>query len=81
MKYPPVLYTITDETKREKLEKIILALKAKHPKGELLQLTYYGCGNDSVPLDIVADWLDATVPDGDRKRKRRNNVSPRQSIS
>ena len=72
MKYPPVLYTITDETKRQKLEKIILALKAKHPKGELLQLTYYGGGNESIPLDIVADWLDATAPEGGKNENRSN---------
>ncbi len=54
--YPAIIHALADPVKRAKLEKIYQSLNEfKQAKN-----AYYGCGEDSVPFDVVGDLLEAT---------------------
>ena len=54
--YPAILYALVDPVKRKKLEDIYLSLKAFRQE----QNVYLGCGKQSMPFDMVGEYLEAT---------------------
>lgn len=55
--YPAIIYALTDQTKRKKLEKVCQSLKI-HKQDENVYYGYPGLGG--VPFDVIGDLLEAT---------------------
>lgn len=51
--YPALLYALADPVKRAELRRICESLK-NHGQ---LRNVYYGCGDTSVPFDVVSEYL------------------------
>ena len=54
--YPAIIHALCDPIKREKLEKIYQSLKDFRQEKNI----FYGCGKQSMPFDMVGEYLDAT---------------------
>jgi len=55
-RYHPLLYWLIDPEKRKKLICICEALSRRR----LLDKVYLGCGGNSVPMDMVSQYIEAT---------------------
>lgn len=57
---PPIMYALV--TKKKKLQDICKALEHRNLQSRL----YFGCGDFSIPFDIIEDLLEATRKGGER---------------
>lgn len=64
MKYPAILYALTDN-RRSKIKRVVEELDRQvvapnKSKMNMLGLTWYGVGDSSISMEMVKEWLGAT---------------------